>query len=204
MPTSSRGCTSKNWALDGRIGVVQVREGKHLEMAVENVATRRHFYRRTRPADGSEIDDIEWTLGQIESNATPLLQSFEEGWPYSGDDKLKLAVLFAFQLLRTPRWQDEYTERTRQLADQYRRENPSALTDEELEEQLAYLVSDTHRLGKMLSHGTTGAARIRFYALDAYRGRPAAYCDFGSPSRSLDRGGEPQSRSGRDHPDRHP
>src|SRR5215207_163855 len=74
----------ERWAVDGRIGVVQVRENKCLEMAAENVATRRRFYRRTRP-DGSEIDDIEWTLSEIESNAGPLLQSLDEAWPFSGE-----------------------------------------------------------------------------------------------------------------------
>ena len=147
----------ERWAVDGRIGVVQVRENKCLEMAVENVGTRRHFYRRQRP-DGSDIDDIEWTLAEVESNAAPLLESFEEAWPFPSDDKLKLSTLFIFQLLRTPRWMKDYTERMRGYVDQYGRENPSALTDEELEEQYAFLVSDTRRLGQMLSHAVTGTA----------------------------------------------
>lgn len=72
--------------------------------------------RRRRRPDGTEIDDIEWTLSQIESNAAPLLQSFEETWPFSGDDKLMLAALFAFQLLRGPRWKEAYEDRTRGAA----------------------------------------------------------------------------------------
>lgn len=145
------------WTIGGKIGVVQVLESKRLEMAVENVATRRRFYRRRRP-DGTQIDDIEWTLGQIESNATPLLHSFDEAWPFSDQDKLKLAVLFAFQLLRTPRSQEEFKERTREFGNDYEREHPSALTQDELEGQYALLASDTYRLGRMLSHGITGAA----------------------------------------------
>lgn len=99
------------WAVDGKLGVVQVQEKKRLELSVENVGTRSHFYRRKRP-DGTEIDDIEWTLSEIESNAAPLLKSFAEAWPLSGDDKLKLATLFAFQLLRGPRWKETYERRT--------------------------------------------------------------------------------------------
>jgi hypothetical protein len=147
----------ESWTVDGRIGVVQIQENKHLEMAVENVGTRRRFYRRIRP-DGSEIDDMEWTLGEIESNAAPLLQSFDEAWPFGRDDKLTLAVLFVFQLLRSPRFQEEFIDRTRGFVDEFLRENPSALTEEELEEQYALLTSDTYRLGKMLSHAVTGAA----------------------------------------------
>jgi Protein of unknown function (DUF4238) len=155
----------EGWAVEGKIGVIQVRENKRLVMAIENVGTRRRFYRRKRP-DGSEIDDIEWTLSVIESNAGPLLQSFDEAWPFSGEDKRKLAVLFAFQLLRDPRWMAEYIERMRGFVDQYARENPSALTEEELEQQYAHLVSDTYRLGKVLSHAVTGG-RVCIDALDA-------------------------------------
>jgi len=53
---------------------------------------------------------------------------------------------------------DDYIERTRRYVDQVARENPSALTEQELEEQYAHLVSDTYRLGKVLSHAITGAA----------------------------------------------
>jgi hypothetical protein len=145
------------WSVDGKIAVMQVRENKGLELAVENVGTRRHFYRRHRP-DGSPITDMEWMLGEMESNAAPLLQSFEDAWPFLGDDKRRLAVLFVFQLLRSPRWKEDYEIRTREHVDQYARENPSELTDEELEEQYKLLVSDTYRAGKILSHAVTGAA----------------------------------------------
>jgi hypothetical protein len=67
-----------NWAVDGKIA-------------------------RKRP-DGTEIDDIEWTLSEVESNAAPFLGSLDERWLLLGVDKLYLATLFAFQLLRGPRW----------------------------------------------------------------------------------------------------
>ncbi|HKI21782.1 MAG TPA: DUF4238 domain-containing protein, partial [Gaiellaceae bacterium] len=51
----------ERWSVGRKIAVVQVREDKRIEMAVENVGTRRHFYRRDRP-DGSTIDDMEWML----------------------------------------------------------------------------------------------------------------------------------------------
>jgi hypothetical protein len=124
----------ENWAVDGKIAVWLVPEGKRLDdQLVENVGTRRRFYRRERP-DGSEIDDLEWTFAQIESNAAPLLRSFNELWPLSGDDKRKLAVMFAFQLLRGPRWKDAYEDRTLGFLDEIDRSQPDSLTPAEREE----------------------------------------------------------------------
>jgi hypothetical protein len=97
-------------------------------------------------------------LSEIESNAAPLLQSFDERWPFSGDDKLKLATLFAFQWLRSPRWKEQYEERTHRFVKDYDRRNPSSLTAEETEEFNQRLASDTHRLGMMLSTAVTGSA----------------------------------------------
>jgi hypothetical protein len=124
-------------------------------MAVDNVGTRRHFYRRTRP-DGSEIDDIEWTLSDIESKAAPLLRSAEDAWPFSREDKLVLARLFAFQWLRTPRWKEGYRGRTDSFLEDYDANNPTNLSDEEVEQFNEQLRSDTHRLGMMLSTAVTG------------------------------------------------
>jgi hypothetical protein len=147
----------ENWAVEGKIGVVQVREQKRLDLPVENVGTRRRFYQRERP-DGTKINDVEWTLGEIESAATPLLRSFEDDWPLSGDDELRLAVLFAFQHLRTPRWKQAYERRTRSFVDEYDRENPTALSPAEVEEHNAQLLSDSHRLTQMISTGMTAAS----------------------------------------------
>lgn len=147
----------ERWAVDGRIGVVQVQENKRLEMAAENVGIRRHFYRRERP-DGSDIDDIEWTLSEIESKAAPLLQALEDEWPFSGDDKLVLSRLFAFQWLRTPRWKERYRERTDSFLEDYDANNPTTLSAEDVEQFNEQLRSDTHRLGMMLSTGVTGTA----------------------------------------------
>lgn len=145
----------ENWAVDGKIAVWLVPEGERLDdQLVQNVGTRRRFYRRKRP-DGSDIDDIEWTLAEIESNAAPLLRSFEKDWPLSGDDKLKLAVLFAFQLLRGPRWMESYEHRTRRFLEEYDRTTPIDLSEAELEEHNAQILSDTQRLGMMLSTGVT-------------------------------------------------
>jgi Protein of unknown function (DUF4238) len=145
----------ENWAVDGKIAVWLVPEGKRLDdQPVKNVGTRRRYYQRERP-DGSYINDIEWTLGQIESNAAPLLRSFDKDWPLSGDDRMKLAVLFAFQLLRGPRWMEAYEARTRRFLEEYKRSKPVDLSPAELEEHDAQILSDTQRLGMMLSTAVT-------------------------------------------------
>jgi hypothetical protein len=148
----------KNWAVDGKIAVWLVPENKRLDdQPIANVGTRRRFYSRQRP-DGTEINDIEWTLSEIESKAAPLLGSFDERWPLLGDDKLNLATLFAFQLLRGPRWKEAYEERTADFLEEYDKTTLSALTPTQREEHNAQILSDTHRLGMMLSTGVTAAA----------------------------------------------
>jgi hypothetical protein len=73
----------ENFADDGKIGVVLVPEQRKLVQAVSNVGTRRRFYRRERPKDGTPIDDIEWSLAPGEDAATQILRSFAEKWPLS-------------------------------------------------------------------------------------------------------------------------
>jgi Protein of unknown function (DUF4238) len=114
----------QGWAVNGKIGVEQVIERKRLELAVENVGTRSRFYRRERPG-GVDINDIEWTLGEIESAAAPVLRGLDGLWPLDREAKLRLAVLFAFQHLRTPRWKEEYENRTRGFVQEFDRNNPS-------------------------------------------------------------------------------
>jgi hypothetical protein len=68
------------WAKDGKIGVHLVREKRSLILPVENVGTRRRFYRRRRP-DGTPIDDIEWSLGHGEAMATPAFERLKRPGP---------------------------------------------------------------------------------------------------------------------------
>jgi Protein of unknown function (DUF4238) len=148
-----------NWAVAGKIGVYQVRERKRLPpQLLENVGTRRRFYQRTRP-DGTEINDVEWSLGQGEDKATPLLRSFADSWPLPLKHKAQLAELFAYQLLRGPRWKDEYEESTRSFLDEYReRDAERDLTPEELKAENAAFLSDSHRFVRMHTAAITLAS----------------------------------------------
>jgi hypothetical protein len=141
----------RNFAVDGRVGVHLVEEGRKLKpQPVEKVGTRRRFYRRARP-DGTEIDDIEWSLAQLEGIATPALRDFEKRWPLDDDDKQKLAELFAFQLLRGPRYKAEYEEMTQRFLDEYKdREDMAGLDDEQMAAFDEQLIGDSYRLTRML------------------------------------------------------
>jgi hypothetical protein len=97
-----------NWTIDDKIATWLLPEGKRLpDQSVENVGTRRRFYERTRPGSDVRINDIEAMLGEGESRATPLLRSFAEKWPLATVEKIQLAELFGYQLLRGPRWKLE-------------------------------------------------------------------------------------------------
>src|SRR5512133_2606698 len=144
-----------NWAVGGKISVWVVPQGKRLDdQPVENVGTRRRFYERERPGSGEKINDIEWSLGEGEAAATPLLRSFDETWPLSRDEKVQLAELFAYQLLRGPRWKAEYEERARRFIEEYESRD-AQMPNEAIEKQKAMLLSDSYRFTRMFSTALT-------------------------------------------------
>lgn len=147
-----------NWAVDGRIGVWLVPEGRRLaDQPIANVGTRRRFYTRERPSSGVRINDIEWSLGQGEAAATPLLRSFRERWPLSPEDKAQLAELFAYQLLRGPRWKAEYEKRTREFIKEFDQNAGRDRAPVSAAENAA-LLSDSYRFTEMLSSALTATS----------------------------------------------
>lgn len=139
-----------NFALKGEIGVQVVGEERTLVQPVEKVGTRRRFYRRKRP-DGTYIDDIEWSLGQLEGIAAPVLREFDERWPLDDDEKQKLAELFAFQLLRGPRYKAEYEAMTQRFIDDYGARGALAHLDpDEVAAFEEALMGDSYRLQRMM------------------------------------------------------
>jgi len=85
--------------------------------SIDNVATRNRYYRRTRPHSGEKIDDVEWSLSVLEDKVAPVIRTLACGgeWPLAREPKAKLAELFAFQLLRGPRWQAWAERRSREV-----------------------------------------------------------------------------------------
>jgi hypothetical protein len=143
-----------NWAIDGKIATWLSRERKRLvDQPIENVGTRRRFYARERPISGETINDVEWSLGQGEAAATPLLRSFDERWPLALNEKVQLAELFAYQVLRGPRWKAQYEEGTREFLEEWaaRADTP----DERDDEVDAFLLSNSRRLTRMFAMALT-------------------------------------------------
>jgi hypothetical protein len=173
-----------NFAAGGKIGVYQVVEEKALVRAVENVGTRRRFYERER-RDGALINDVEWSLGQGEAMATPVLRAFEELWPLRLEDKHKLAELFAYQLIRSPRFKEEYERMTAGFIDDYKRSEKLAQLEDVTEQEMREIRRAPH--GRLLPvhaharHGADAHVHPRLDALDARRVPVASARDVGPP-----------------------
>lgn len=145
----------RSWAIESLIGVHLVAEKRDLVQPFQNVGTRRRYYRRTRP-DGTPWDDVEWSLSKLESVAAPLLRQIDDRWPPDDDDKSKLAHLFAYQLLRTPRHKLEYENLVRKAMTDFRSSDQArGVSAEQLASCEAALLTDTHRLTRMLVSGMT-------------------------------------------------
>ena len=145
-----------NFAVDEKIGTRLVHDGgQRLLLPIEKVGTRRRYYSRKRP-DGSWIDDIEWSLSKGENACAPIIRSFEDRWPFSFEDKAKVAELFAYQLLRGPRWEEEHAGFVeRAIEDFGKLETLEAAEKERASEAFR---SDTHRFIQMLRIGPTAAS----------------------------------------------
>ena len=150
----------ENFSENGKIGAVLVPEQRKLIQPVSNVGTRRRYYRRDRPKDGTPIDDIEWSLAQGEEAATPVLRAFAEKWPLTLEAMAKLGELFAFQIVRGPRWMDEYSALTADAVEEWGRDQKVTVagrdlpvTPVELAEAKRLLLTDTPRLIRMMVNG---------------------------------------------------
>lgn len=127
--------------------------------SIDDAAVRKTFYRRYRP-DGTPIDDVEWSLSQLEDVIAPMLPEVRGSWPYSGiQEKGKMATFFACQLVRGPRWKEWREEEARTTIDETRR-NPEPMkhngiwlpvTHKIINELEDRLFSETEWLARMMS-----------------------------------------------------
>jgi hypothetical protein len=90
-------------ARDG-IRVVQPRGPRTFITSTRRAGTRRRFYSRNRPETGERIDDIEWSLSQLEGPSAKALRTIESAWPLELTHKATLAQLFGLQIVRGPDW----------------------------------------------------------------------------------------------------
>jgi hypothetical protein len=135
---------------DGRVAVHVDHSAEPVLLLPENAGTRRMFYKRTRPTDGSEIHDIEWSLWVIEDRAAPILDRLVDDWPLLDveGEQMPLAMLFAAQMVRTPAWMEWHEEQTRKVIAEFRA--TGAHDPAEIDKVEAIFLSDTQRLIKML------------------------------------------------------
>ena len=147
----------RQFAVDDRITVHLVDENRAVTASTRDVAIRNQFYRRKRP-DGTTIDDVEWSLAQLEDAVAPVLKSVRMLWPLELETKARLAELIAFQAVRGPRWLQWHHDFTKKAMEEQRQEAvlelesglfvPVSRTQvDEMEERL---LSDTERLLRMM------------------------------------------------------
>lgn len=149
-----------NFAVEGMLEMRLKGDPSPRPVSVRDAAVRTGFYARTRP-DGSRIDDIEWSLSQLENTATPVLRELRDRWPLSAQDKAILAQLFGYQLIRGPRWKDSYEALTRGfVAKQRDAEWPTDDVASEVERLDKYLLSSTTRHTRMLGMGYKVASSL--------------------------------------------
>jgi hypothetical protein len=144
----------ENFAIGGMIAMRLVGWPTSKSVSTRDAAVRKAFYSRTRP-DGSRIDDVEWSLAQLEGVTAELLRNVAAAWPPERDTKSKLAELFAYQLIRGPQWKDWHEDFTRRFTANYQRDEAQSAEDHvAIEVAGQHLLTDTPRLTRMLSLGT--------------------------------------------------
>lgn len=148
----------ERFAKEGRIALET--KGVKRVVSTSKAATRKNFYRRTRP-DNSRIDDVEHSLSKLENHVAPTLNAVEQSWPVTNEEKAILAQHFGMQVVRVPKWRDWFNTfisgRLGEIqGDPFvRLENgivvPISTADRE--QVASYLTTDTNRLHRMLRLG---------------------------------------------------
>lgn len=148
----------ERFARDGQIALET--NGVKRVVSTSKAATRKNFYRRTRP-DRSRIDDVEHTLSQLENRVAPTLKMVERGWPVSNEEKAILAQHFGMQVVRVPKWKDWFNTfisgRLGEIdGDPFVRLDSGIvvpISSADREEVANHLTTDTNRLHRMLKLG---------------------------------------------------
>ena len=99
------------WEVPGR--QVAVHKDGHAGCKVKStkvVGVRGPYYRRTRPRNGIQTDDIEASLAVVEDKATPVLRQVIAGEPLTVERKGGLAQLFGVQMMRGPAFFEQHEE----------------------------------------------------------------------------------------------
>lgn len=92
----------RNFAIDDQV-LVHFVSDRHTELRnVKSVGWRRTFYRRSRPHDGAEIDDIEASLSELERDIKGVFDEILAGAELTLERKGALSQFFGIQAVRGP------------------------------------------------------------------------------------------------------
>jgi hypothetical protein len=83
------------------------RERREKERSVRSVGTRKRPYSRTRPRDGSRIDDVEASISILE-NKVQVVRKARERFPFCEGDRSTVAQFAGAQQVRGPKRAREY------------------------------------------------------------------------------------------------
>jgi hypothetical protein len=123
-------CYLSSWEVDDQLAMRLVGSPDVFHRRAEQVGTRRRFYERERP-NGDVISDIEWSLGELESNVAPVLRGFGDDWPLDTEVKGGLGQFLSFQYVRGPAFKNWYAESTGQFIED---ERDGVLLEESIDE----------------------------------------------------------------------
>jgi hypothetical protein len=126
-------------------------------IGIRDAAVRKNFYRRERSRTRETIYDVEWSLGQGETAALPIIADLPARWPLDLDDKCKIGQFFALQHLRGAAFRQWHEAHVASVLDDVRanpeaslKPHPGRTATEVVDALEATVSSDTYRLTKML------------------------------------------------------
>lgn len=103
----------RSFAVDEKVAVHVPGRADCVPLHIQNAGTRSRFYRRKRP-DGTEIDDIEAVLAEVERIAAPVLREVATDETFTAHHRDVLTQFLAIQMLRGPAF---FSERHRSVED---------------------------------------------------------------------------------------
>jgi hypothetical protein len=103
----------RSFAVDEKVAVHVPGRADCVPLRIQNAGTRSRFYRRQRP-DGTEIDDVEAMLAEVERIAAPVLRQVATNETFTAHHRDVLTQLLGIQMLRGPAF---FSERHRSVED---------------------------------------------------------------------------------------
>jgi hypothetical protein len=92
------------------VTVKHEKQRREREASVRKVGTRKRPYSRTRPRDGSRIDDVEAMVRGIEERVK-VLRNAADGFPFDAHERSVIAQFVGLQYVRGPKWARLYEGR---------------------------------------------------------------------------------------------